>query len=78
MISVDHENLAAADRSRDDHATTDGDVLTEHSGKGNGQFSRADSTSFSTEDRTALKHVATVIAVLLGVALVLGVIAATA
>jgi hypothetical protein len=78
MITVNHQFSTATDQRRDNHATSDADVLTEHSDNGNAHFSRADSVSFSSEDRTALKHVATVIAVLLGIALVLGLIATTA
>lgn len=78
MNTANHELSTATDPSRDDRTTTEADVLTEHSGNRDTQFSRVEDTSFSTEDRTALKHVATVIAVLLGIALVLGLIATTA
>jgi hypothetical protein len=78
MNTVNYEFFAAADRSSDDHTTSEADVLTEHTGTGNAHFSRVENTSLSTEDRTALKHVATIIAMLLGIALVLGLIATTA
>jgi hypothetical protein len=78
MNTANHELPTATDPSGDDHTTTEAHVLTEHSGNGDAQFNRVEDTSFSTEDRTALKHVATVIALLLGIALVLGLIATTA
>jgi hypothetical protein len=53
-------------------------VLVEHANDGSSDFNRIGGTSFSAEDQATLRHVAGVLAMLVGIALSLGIISVLA